>query len=74
MHNIIDHPSVKHCEIIETEKIDGTVCKHVLVYTSLILDPGRDGYDKAAHDGLMAQIHALLDRHPDIDGADVEGA
>jgi hypothetical protein len=74
MPKLIEHPSIKHCEIIETEKLDGTVCKHVLVYTSLVLDPGRDGYDKAAHDGLMVEVHGLLDRHPDLDGADVEGA
>lgn len=74
MQKLIDHPSIKHCEIIETEKLDGTVLKHVLVYTSLILDPNREGYDKAKHDDLMAEIHGLLDRHPDIDGADVEGA
>ena len=74
MQKLIDHPSIKHCEIVETETLDGTVCKHVLVYTSLILAPGRAGYDKAAHDTLMTEIHGLLDRHPDVAGADVEGA
>ena len=39
----------------------------------LIDHPGAGGYDKAAHDSLMSQIHDLLDRHLDIDGADIEG-
>jgi hypothetical protein len=73
MQKLIDHPGVSHSEIVETEKLDGTVCKHLHVYTSIVLDPGAGGYDKAAHDSLMSQIHDLLDRHLDIDGADIEG-
>lgn len=74
MQKLVEHPSVRHCEIIEAQKVDGTICKHLLVYTSLVLDPARSGYDKAAHAGLMAEIHGLLDRRPDLDGADLEGA
>lgn len=74
MQKLIDHPNVSRCEVVETEKLDGTLCKHVVVFTSVVLDPSRGGYDKSAHDSLMAQIHEFLDRHPDVDGADVEGA
>lgn len=72
MEKLIDYPGVKHSQIVDTEKLDGTVCKHLLVYTSVVLDPGAADYDKAAHDGLMQQIHAALDRHPELDGADIE--
>lgn len=74
MDKLQQHSSVKHARLVEAERLDGTVLRHVVVHTGLVLDPSRDGYDKAAHDDLMAAIHALLDRHPDIDGADVEGA
>lgn len=72
MEKLIAHPGVRHSQIVETEKLDGTVCKHLLVYTSVVLDPGAEHYDKAAHESLMKEIHATLDRHPELDGADIE--
>ncbi len=72
MRKLIDHPGVRHSEIIETEKLNGTVRRHLLVYTSVVLDPGSERYDRAAYESLMSEIHAALDRNPDLDGADIE--
>lgn len=74
MEKIIGHGSVTYAAIEETAMWNGGKTMRLVVRTTLVLNPEASGYDRAAYGQLMDEIKAYMDRHPEIDATDIDGA